>query len=640
MAILTILLVSCYAQKNLSGSEAFSLKQFSLAKEKLKNEFDKEKDVQQKSFLAYTAGRNEIALHNPNAAIPWFEKAYELYEREEILFALAKAYKAKESYSSANKAFRLLYEKFKKDEYKNQSNAISAILSQGLNMPDPQFTIEKVSAESGYSEYSPAYFDNKFIVFSSDRNTDSELLYPGNGKPFSDLFLYSLNEKSILPFSNRINTEKHEGTACFNKDYSQMFFTRCENFRLQDEHCRIYTSSRDLGRWTEPQAIGFFPEEVNVGHPALIAKDSILIFSAAPHGNFDSYELYYSRRYPTGWSKAEQLPTFINTAGNEKFPTVFMDTLYYSSDLYMGFGGLDIYKTYLDEQGQWVKPVRLPMPINSGYDDFGLVFNESIVPTGNLLEEGFYTSSRDDGIDRIYSFDKRKVEKKDIPPADELETSEDTIALEIFLAGLIYDEETNEKLDRVSVSLRTNNKPKKKTSKNGQVIFDGTVSERYSFNLQKEGYFSKDIEVNTFDLDIPEGETSYTVNFSVKLNPIKLNEEVVIDNIYYDYDKWDIREDAQPALEILIAIINNNPQIKLQLASHTDCRGPEDYNYQLSSKRASSVMNYLIQQGISPSRLSSKGYGEDLPLNNCNCDDCTEEEHQTNRRTTFKVLSY
>lgn len=164
------------------------------------------------------------------------------------------------------------------------------------------------------------------------------------------------------------------------------------------------------------------------------------------------------------------------------------------------------------------------------------------------------------------------------------------------------------------------------------------TNETYFFQTTKAGYFTALDTLSTFNLNIPADTNQWTLAIQIELAPFEKGKEIVLENVYFDYNKWDIRPDAAAELNKLVRLLNENPDLNIEMGSHTDCRGRESYNQSLSQKRAESTMQYLIQAGISDSRLQAKGYGESSPAASCDCNSCTEEEHQRNRRTSFVIL--
>ena len=631
-------ITACDVQKKISsGKEAYELKQYSVALEMLGREYERASNPDAKSYIAYLAGQSSMAMLDAKEAIKWYEKSLKISDQDQCRFALTKAYKQNEEYEKALAMIVGLARNTNIPQYSSEYKNLKKIVETQAYKKDPAYKIENSTANTKYNEYSPFKLDDHLLLFSSDRPTDQETEpYQWTGNFYSDLYVLNLNDKKIKPYDVVLNTEEHEGSACLNAARNEIYYTRCEELNLRDKHCRIYTSKKLRGKWTDPIAISFFEENVNVGHPTLMVDDSLLIFSVGPHGNYDSYDLYYSRLLPTGWTKAAYLPGNINTDGNEKFPTSENDTLYFSSDVSSGLGGLDIYKCYIKDDGNFSQPIPMPAPINSGADDFGLVIlNQS--PQKDIIESGIFTSSRGGGAnDELVFYEKKRIEKE---PEEEIIVEKPKEKIRVFLAGKIKDAKSKQALPGVKLEIENLDPRINRSDKDGNFISESKANIVHKIKASKDGYFSEVVEIRTTveDEDIGGSET---FNFNIDLEPIELNKEIVIENIFYDFDKWDIRSDARPPLDSLIQLLELNPDISIELASHTDCQGDIDYNQDLSQKRASSAISYMKSNGIAPNRLSAKGYGESNPAIECNCDDCTEEQHQANRRTTFKVINY
>ena len=613
------LITGCDVQKRIaSGSEAYQLKQYSVALKMLSSEFEKASNPNTKSYTAYLAGQSSMAIQEYGEAVSWYEKSLRLSDQDKCRFALVKAYKQNEEYGKALSMIEGLARKSNIPVYREEYTSLKKIVDTKAYQQDPAYEIKNSSANSQYNDYSPFKLDDHLLLFASDRPGDDETLpYEWTGNYYSDLYILNLNDNKIRPFDFSLNTEEHEGSACLNKAQNEIYYTKCEDLALRDKHCRIYTSKKVKGKWTDPFAISFFDENVNVGHPALMADDSLMIFSVGPHGNYDSYDLYYSRLLPTGWTKAAYLPGNINTAGNEKFPTSDSDTLYFSSDINTGLGGLDIYKCYIQSDGNFSRPEALPPPINSGADDFGLTMLNTQGGKKDIIESGIFTSSRNTN-DELILYSKKREEKT----TEEIIVEEPKEKIRIFVAGKVIDSKTNLELGSVELQIENLEPQSNQTDKNGKFISEAEANKLYKVTATKDGYFSDVVTVETSVPDVNVGGTK-TFNFRIALDPIELNKEIVVENIFYDYEKWDIRDDAKPSLDSLILLLKLNPAISIELASHTDCRGEIDYNKDLSQKRASSAVEYIRSQGIAANRLLAKGYGEsNLSIVCSNCDDC------------------
>jgi outer membrane protein OmpA-like peptidoglycan-associated protein len=384
----------------------------------------------------------------------------------------------------------------------------------------------------------------------------------------------------------------------------------------------------------------------------ITGRDSILIFSSNDPGGTGGYDLYYSQRTGKGWGTPVSLGTRINTIGNERFPSMHEDTLYFSSDNHPGLGGYDIFSTYLDAQGQWTPPFNLKPPVNSGYDDFGFVVDTFTMEQHGILEQGYFTSSRNTGTsDDIFAYTKTTPPE---PIEPEVVTPKDTMPIlyEVYLAiktsepvfAIVGDpnsERTGKKtLPQTTLLIEEGAMMRReRTDGNGVLILKLEWDKDYTFHTRHTGYLNQTRKVTTRDIVKDPANPVHTINMEIVLDPIFEDKEIVLQDIYYDYDEWFIREDAKPALDSLAIILGQNPQLRVQLSSHTDCRGEDVYNQELSQKRAQSAVDYLIARNIAAARLVAVGYGESRLAVDCGCDNCTEAQHQQNRRTTFKILS-
>ncbi|MFQ5448277.1 MAG: OmpA family protein, partial [Saprospiraceae bacterium] len=511
-----------------------------------------------------------------------------------------------------------------------------------------EYSARPVDFNSRNADYAPALYENGQLVFTSDRNAAvGEATYHWTGNDFSDLFAADLNTGIVDPFDNTINTPDNEGTAVFNSDYSEMYFTRCFGDKKDDYYCKLMYSKRNGGHWSVPAPLPFMEEGVNYGHPALSADDNTLYFSCNSKDGWGGYDIWYCERTAGEWGEPKLMGRTINTIGNEKFPRLDGDTLYFSSDWHPGMGGLDIFKTWRLPNGAWVPVKNLKPPINSGSDDFGFVVDYKAKKPKDVLQTGFFTSNRPDGAgnDDIYRFEKRTPPPQ--PAKPEPTAADYKMILNGYVLEKIFASEDNpdskllgrKPLPGAEVKVYFGKKTKTFTVGNdGFFTFEMEENTLYNIQAAKEGFLKGETNFSTVGIGTDPGNPVQTFEVEIVLDKIYLNKEIVLEDIYYDFDKWDIRTDARPTLDKLARNMELNPDIRIQLASHTDCRGNDRYNLDLSQKRAQSAVDYLISKGISANRLIAKGFGESVPKADCLCNRCTEEQHQLNRRTTFTIL--
>jgi len=649
------MILSCsFTKKVKNGNDAYELKQYAKAIGFLTSEYEAASDREIQADKAFKLGRSYERMNDNSNALTWYEKAAELQYGLSAYKSLAFAYKQAEMYDRAAKAFQLWSNE---GGDRQEANREIAICNQAKAWKDESLDIEvkSIYGNSTFSDYAPVLYDDDFLVFASDRkeSTGGET-YEWTGKSFSDLFIMPKNGSNVQLFDDQINTSSNEGVACFNDDFSQMFFTRCHD-QLGDDFCKILWTVREGNGWSEPIEPFYMDPEANYGHPTLIEKDSVMIFSSNTSADgTGQYDLYYSVLDEEGWSVPDLMPESINTKGNEQFPRSDKDTLYFSSDYLPGMGGLDIFKTYLKDGEEWARPQNLKAPINSSADDFSFVVDHSEDdPNSRIIRQGFFSSSRNgSGNDDIFKYTIRKkviAETETIPVVEE--EPEEEIEKKIFIALRVIttDREDQEDPDskilgktpipnaRVTI-VKRDTRDQDQTGKNGRLFLDGEAATDYEFIVKKEGYLSarKSLRIKTLE----SLDKSNTFNVEVELEKIYYNKEITLEDIYYDLDKWFIREDAKPSLDALTDLMNENNEIKIRLAAHTDCRGEDEYNMDLSQKRAQSAVDYLISTGISADRLQAQGFGESKLAVNCICGLCNEDQHQENRRTTFTIIEY
>jgi outer membrane protein OmpA-like peptidoglycan-associated protein/tetratricopeptide (TPR) repeat protein len=655
---IVIFSLGCSLSKSINNGEmAYERKQYAVAVEMLLEEYDQTRYSNQKARKAFLLGNSYKLLKEDKDALYWYEQSVKLDYGIEALRDLAYAYKDNGEYAKAIRAFEALQEStgFRPEISREISICKEAI--RWIADKDEAYIINRSLANSTQADYSPVIYENDYIIFTSDRGQSTgDEIYNWTGNKFSDFYIMSKDGSAVQPFEGFFNTEHNEGTLAFTKDYNEIYFTRCYSESTGDDYCKIMYSDRYNGSWSEPVPLEFNEPNRNFGHPALIENDSVLVFASIGDVNVSDYDLFYCVKQNDGsWSAPLKMPDVINSKGNEMFPTGDGDTLYFSSNFHPGLGGLDIFKTYLDRNRKWVKPQRMPVPINSPADDFGFIADRTSGNKRGVLESGYFSSSRSGvGDDDLYFYEKIAVKKEEKDPEVAIEepVTEKVRNISYYVAGRvvepIYEEQNNPNTEivgyrpldlvRVRLSQDTSIKATFLTDRSGTFIEEIEGKKDYNVFAGKNRYLNKSATFTTKNIELGENEDVVTINVEIVLERIFMNREIVLSDIYYDLDKDDIREDAKPTLDRLIKIMEDNPDVRIQLSSHTDCRAEDDYNLDLSQRRALSAVKYMIDSGINQKRLVPKGYGETQLAIDCECTLCTEEQHQTNRRTTFKII--
>lgn len=489
--------------------------------------------------------------------------------------------------------------------------------------------LEDINTER--AEYSPV-FSRNFLYFTSNR--DVAKIYRTTGTPFTDIYRVAsrganVNLSTLGALDATINhIDTNEGSVALSPDGTSMIFAKGNNGKAKgySEVNLFFTRYRN-GRWSEPVPLSINVAEAWDSTPAFSPDGTTLYFSSTRPGGYGGADLYQAKVNRRGrWVDVRNLGPEINSAGDDVFPYVSEDgSLYFSSDGHAGFGKLDIFRAV--REGGHVTIENLGKPMNSSADDFGLYqFN---------LQKGFFTSNRrgGKGDDDIYTF---------------INDDPDLKVVNYFLTGVtVTTDDAGEEiiLPNTKVSLTTDNGEvldEAFTNADGKFNFRVYPEEHYDLISEKTDYFTVRKDFTTIGKTVDKStlvDFITNVNFETKImmDPIVLEKAIVLENIYYDLDKYDIRSDAALVLDSLVQIMNDNPEIYIELGSHTDDRADDNYNLRLSLQRAQSAVRYIINAGVKAERITAKGYGESqLIIKNAQ----TEEQHQRNRRTEFKVLRY
>ena len=493
------------------------------------------------------------------------------------------------------------------------------------------------------SEFSPMLFGDKFdqLYFASSRQSKrgekdkEETNNAITGLLNNDFFLVKQDENGAwqapIELEDEVNTEFDEGTPSFSKDGNTMYYTYCAQDPEGHRTSEIYVSTRSSAKWGKGTRVSIVKDSVTaLGHPAISPDGKYLYYVSDAVGGYGGKDLFRSRVVGNDFGPMENLGAEINTPGDEMFPYVRDSvTIFFASDGHPGMGGLDLFKATLDSTGKW-NVENLKAPINSAGDDFGITF-------AGDKEKGFFSSNRNDarGYDHLYSF--------------ELPT------ITIFIEGIVFDVDENP-IENATVRIvgKDGLNEKVLAKKDGKYRVELERDIRYVMMASARGYLNQNFELHTGP---EEKNETYIVDFF--LSPI--SKPVVIENIFYDFDKATLRPESKNALDEMIKMLNDNPNVTIELGAHTDRKGSDKYNERLAQRRAQSVVDYLIAGGIAKDRLEAKGYGESVPktinkkmaknydfLNEGDIlnEECIEKltleqqeaADQINRRTEFKVL--
>lgn len=647
VAVMTAFAVSTSAQKNYAkeADDKFEHEAYNLAIDLYKKAYSKTSKASEKARITFMIGECYRFNTEADQAEIYYEKAIQAkyYEMDPIVYLyLADVQKEQGKYADALENYEK-YVALAPSDQRGADGVESCTLAQEwVNNPTRYIVTAEILLNTAQYDFSPVFSDkkNESIVFCSSRESATgNAIDDRTGENFQSIFTAERDKKgkwsepTIL--GETINTEANEGTACFNKKASEMFFTRCPNEKKMNLGCQIWWAKRQGNDWAEPEMLNLRHEDsvhVSVGHPTLTTDDQVLIFASDMAGGYGGKDLWMTKYdKKTGWGEPTNLGPEINTIGDEMFPYVRSNgDLYFSSNGHVGMGGLDMFVATVkaDNEYAWENPSNLQYPLNSEAHDFGIIFDKD-------EDKGFFTSNRKGGKgkDDIYSFR--------LPPI--------IFALECY----VYDKDTREPVSNATIQVigTDNTSYEVTTDDKGIFNFDAIDDNNryingeatYEIVVSADSYLVGKDQITTVGL---EKSTKFAKEFYIQYTSPEI--EITFPEVLYNLDKYDLEHPSNPrdSLEYLYQTLVDNPTIIIELSSHTDSRGSNSYNQKLSERRAKSCVDYLISRGIDPSRMIPVGYGEDrLKISDAEIKKLSTEEereaaHQVNRRTVFSVLSY
>ena len=579
-----------------------------------------------------------------NAELEKANKYYsELYtlnpeQEPEFYYRFAQTLKAAKDNTKADAMMALFMQKKSNDSRAEIFSKNRDYLAE-IKKNSGRYKIENAGINSKYSDYGTSYRDTK-IIFSSARDTGnfSKRIHTWTGQHFTNLYSANMAEDGSLSavdkFGKQLNTKFHEDTPVFTKDGKTAYFTRnnyldgrgfdAEKVTL----LKIYKATLDKeGNWTNISALPFNSDSYQTAHPTLSFDEKTMYFASDMPGTHGLSDLYRVKINEDGsFGTPENLGDAINTEGRETYPFVNEDNeLYFASDGQPGLGGLDIYITKIPKDGslKFKQVLNVGEEANGPKDDFALIINSK-------TKKGFLSSNRDggQGSDDIYKF----VENR-------------PIWCEQVLFGTVTDQDTKAILPGASLILMDSNFNKiKETTSDAAGKYEFTeveCGEKYYVRASLEGYNTKESPVI---IGKDSGKTELNIELEKTAKPIPTGGDLAdvfgINLIYFDLDKWNIREDAAIDLAKILDVLQQYPTMKIDIRSHTDSRATAEYNIKLSDRRAKSTKDWLVKNGIKADRLTAKGYGESQLINKCaDGVECTEAEHQLNRRSQFIITA-
>ena len=495
------------------------------------------------------------------------------------------------SYKEAAKEFQLVLDSLPDNELA-KTGLLSAQTAQAEKEAGSRYIVKKMDVfNSRRADYSPMLFGDEYdqLYFTSTRNeAEGDELSGITGTKAGDIFVSQKDDKGKWgkpeAIVSGLNTEFDEGACCFTPDQSQMYLTQCTTDPNYPRYATIVTSNRSDAAWGKASALEITRDTLSsYAHPAVSPDGQWLYFTSDMPGGKGGYDIWRVRLTSNGLGGVENLGEPVNTPGNEMFPTFRPNgDLYFSSDGHKGLGGLDIYIAKVDKRTKKFVLEHPGYPLNSYGDDFGMTFE-------GPHNRGYFSSNRGDGRgwDHIYSFEKPEV----------IQT----------VKGWVYEMDGYERPEAL-------------------VYMIGSDGTNLKLNVKGDGSFTQVINPNVDYMMLATCKGFLNHKEELRVKPVTESEEyvlqfplasirvpVLIDNIFYDFDKYSLRPESTKALDELIKLLNENPNVTIELSAHCDYKGSAEYNKTLSQKRAEAVVNYLIEHGIAKDRLSPVGYGKEKP---------------------------
>lgn len=511
------------------------------------------------------------------------------------------------------------------------------LLTIAVKGQEERYTIKNLKINNSYSNFGTTFYGEDKVVYASPRKKSYIIrnVWKGNNQPFLDLYIGDIAEDgellNVKKFSSKLNTRYHEADVAFTKDMKTVYFSR--NNYLEKEYkvdstginlIQLYRAKvSENGEWVNIEAMPFNSDQYQTGHPTLSADEKTLYFISDMPGTLGKTDVFKASIDTDGTIGAPiNLGPKINTPEREMFSSISgNDELYFSSDgREGGLGGLDIYVSKITNNNL-TAPLNLGKPLNSEYDDFSFILNYE-------TRRGYFSSNRKGGHgdDDIYTFNQ------EIPIVFECKQ---------LVKGTVTEKNTGFNLPGALVVLYNNEDieiDRTIVGDDAKYVFEVDCNNSYKLIGSKESYSTDtkeffSTEGKAIEIPLILDKDEFIVERGkclIKINPI-----------YFDFDKSDIRPDAEIELQKVIDVMKKYPELIIEGGSHTDSRGTYKYNVGLSSRRAKSTVQYIIEHGIDPSKISSKGYGETQLVNACSDGArCSEEAHQFNRRTEFLIVNY
>lgn len=566
-------------------------------------------------YICKQLGDSYFNMYNTKEAEIWYAEAVKSKQDAETYYRYAQMLKSNGKYKESNDQMKIFATMSPKDERAIEFNKNPDYLPRLIDK-EKLFDINELDINSDKSDFGAVRYDD-VVYFASARN-EANKNYGWNDEPYLDIYQASINADGTYTKPTpvtELNSKFHEGPLTMSKDgntvyfssesFNEKLFEKDKSKRLKYGQVGLYKAIKVNGKWSEITPLPFNSKSYSNSNPSLNKDNNTLYFSSNMPGSVGGYDIWKVKMNSDGsYSKPENLGNKINTPGDEGFPFITDDgILFFASNGLTGFGGLDVFSADLNVNGA---PVNLGKPVNSEKDDFAFSFNKE--------KNGGYLSSNRSGDDTIYA---------SVPVCQaQIVTVVKNAKTGVLLANarvVILDDKNNVLETKIS-------------NEKGEVVYDVECQRAYIVEVYKDGFITKSFPV----AKIKGGK----VTIDAAIDPIDViitDTEIILNPIYFEYDKSNITKQGAAELDKLVYVMSQNTKLVIYAKSHTDSRGSDKYNLDLSERRAKSTVQYVISKGIDPSRISGNGFGESQPKVDCK-NKCTDAEYALNRRSEFLIV--
>ena len=554
------------------------------------------------------------SIFNTKEAVKWYAKAVAQKQDAETYYKYAQMLKSEGNYAESDKQMKQFASMVPNDQrakaFTSNPNYLPTLKGQ-----TKLFDVSKSDISSDKTDFGAVLTNDNSVYFSSARNT-SRRNSNWNEEPYLDLYKATYNSNGTISEAvavDNLNTKWHDGPASVSADGKTMYYgsesfnekeyTKDKAKKSKFGKIYLYKATFEEGKWTNSKPLPFNNAAYDVRNPSLSKDGKTLYFSSNMPGGFGAEDIWKVTINGDTYGKPENLGSKINTAANESFPFITEDNiLYFSSNGKEGFGGLDVFKIDLNKASE---VINIGAPVNTEKDDFSFTYNTN-------KKVGFFSSNRT-GNDDIYKADP---------------------VCAVQAIAVVKDAKTGIVIEQAKVVLvdaKEKTVGNQTTAVNGKAAFGVNCNTVYSFQVSKQGY-----ESGVFGIAKTDGGEVVVEAMLQPIMPIITEREVILQPIFFEYDKSNITQEGAAELDKLVQVMNDYPTMVIFAKSHTDNRGSDKYNLNLSDRRAKSTVQYLVSKGIAKERISGQGFGESEPK--VTCDSCTEEQHAQNRRSEFLIV--